>query len=211
MWGGLANVSDMSHRLLPRSAAVTAAVAHDVGAVTKTSGGYPLHRSSLNAERAHCRGHPPTSPLTSSLSFPSPTWSCRPPAVPPPAVTRSRRGARKRLRSQRWRLLCLGSVVAQKGAATREPWRPLWRWPPPLLPLPSLPGQLGLLAIRASWRSGGPAVRRGAGGRPLPRWLLLLRCPTIADGHQAARTRKPPLLSGPPPPLPRGPEQRLHL
>jgi hypothetical protein len=211
MWGGLSYVSDVSHQLLPRSTAATAAVAHDVGVVTETSGGYPLRRSSLNAERARCRGHPPTSPLTSSLSFPSPTWSCRPPAVPPPMVTRSRSGAMKRLRSQRWRLLHLGSVVSQKGAATREPWRPLRRWPPPLLPLPSLPGQLGLLAIRASQRSGGPTVRRGARGSLLPRRLLLLRRPAIVDGRRAARTRRPPPPSGPPPPLLRGPEWRLHL
>jgi hypothetical protein len=156
-------------------------------------------------------GIPPTSPLTSSLSFLSPTRSCLPSAVPLPAVTRSRRGARKRSRRRRWRLLHPGSAVAQRGAATRRPWRPLWWWLMPLLPLPSRLGQLGLLAIRASQRNGGPAVRRGAGGRPPPRQLLLLRRPAIADGHRAARIRRPPLPSGPPPPLPRGPERQLHL
>jgi hypothetical protein len=59
MWGGLVYVSDVSHRLLPRSAAATAVVAHDVGVVTETSGGYPLHRFSLNAERTCRRGHSP--------------------------------------------------------------------------------------------------------------------------------------------------------
>jgi hypothetical protein len=44
MRGGLAHVSDVSHRFPPRSAAV----AHDVGVVAKISGGYPLRRSSLN-------------------------------------------------------------------------------------------------------------------------------------------------------------------
>jgi hypothetical protein len=48
MWGGLAHISDVSHRFPPRSAAATAAVAHDVGVVTETSGGYPLRCSSLN-------------------------------------------------------------------------------------------------------------------------------------------------------------------
>jgi hypothetical protein len=75
--GGLVCVSVVSHRLLPRSTAATAAVAHDVEAVTEMSGGYPLHRSSLNAERARGRGHSPHfSPRLKPLfSEPSPVMS----------------------------------------------------------------------------------------------------------------------------------------
>jgi hypothetical protein len=206
MWGGLIYVRDVSHQLPPRSAVATAAVAHDAGVVTEMSGGYSLRRSSLNAERAHCRRHPLTSPLISNLSFPSPARSCRPLAVPPPAMTRSRRGARRRSGHRRWRLLHLGNAVARKGAAIRAPWRPSRRRPMPLPPPPSRPRRSGPPAARASQRNGGLAVRRGAGRRPLPRRLLLLRHPAVADDRWAARTRRPPLPSGPSPPLPRGPE-----
>jgi hypothetical protein len=168
-------------------------------------GCYPLHRFSLNAGHARGQGRIPTSPLASSLAFLSPVQPCPPSAVPPSVVTRSRKGARRRTRCQGCRLLHLGSTVARRGAATGRPWRPLRRWPLPLLPLPSRPRQLGLLAMRPSRRNGGPAVRRGVGGKLLPQRLLLLRHPAVTDGHRAARTRRPLLPSGPLPPLPRGP------
>jgi hypothetical protein len=186
-------------------------IAHDVGAVTETSGGYSLRRSSLNVERARCRGHPLASPLISSLSFPSPARSCCPLAVPLPAMTRSQKGARRRSRRRRWRLPHLRNTVARKGAATRAPWRPSRRRPPPLPPPPSRSKRPGLPATRAFRRNGGPAVRRGAGRRPLLRRLLLLHRPAVTDDRWAARTRRRPLPSGPSPPLPRGPERRLHL
>jgi hypothetical protein len=59
-------------------------------------------------------GAPPTSPLAPSLSFPSPTRSCHPLAVPLPAATRSRRGARGRSRRWRWHLPYLRSAVARR-------------------------------------------------------------------------------------------------
>jgi hypothetical protein len=160
--------------------------------------------------RPWLRAHP-TSPLASSLASPSPVRSCPPSAVPPSVVTRSKKGTRRRPRHQRRRLLQLRSAVARRGAATRKPWRPLRPRLPSHLPLPSRPEQLGLLATWASRRNGVPAVQRGAGGKPLLQRLPLLRRPAVVDGHQAARTRRPLLPSGPLPPLPRGPAQRLHL
>jgi hypothetical protein len=211
MWGGLTYVRDVSHQLLPRSAAATATIAHDARAVTETSGGYSLCCSSLNAERARCRGYSLASHLISSLSFPSPARSCRPLAVPLPAMTRSRKGARRRSRRQRRRLPHLGNAVTQKGAATRAPWRPSRRRPPLLPPPPSRPRRPGLPATRVFRRDGGLAIRRGAGRRPLQRRLLPLHRPAVADDRWAVRTRRPPLPSGPSPPLPQGPERRLHL
>jgi hypothetical protein len=161
---------------------------------TRRGGGYrnvgchSLHRSFLNAGRAYGQGHIPTSPLASSLSSPSPARSCPPLAVPPPAVTRFRKEVR--------RLPHLGSAVAQRGAATRKPWRPLRPQPPSLLPLPSQPGWLGLPVTRASRRNGGLAVRKGAGGKPCPQRRSLLHRPAAADVRRAARTRRP-LLRGP--------------
>jgi hypothetical protein len=152
----------------------------------------------------------PTSPLTSSFALLSTTRSCRPLAVPLPAMTRFRRGAKRRLRRRRWRLPHLGNAVARKGAATRAPWRPSWRRPPPLLLPPSHPRRPELPAAWASRRSGGPAARRGAGRRSLPRRLLLLRRLTVEGGRRAARIRKP-LLSSRSPPPPRGPARRLLL
>jgi hypothetical protein len=65
-------------------------------------------------------GIPPTSPLTSNLSFPSPTRSCHPLAIPPPAATRSWRGARRRSRCWRWHLPHPGSAAARRGAAIKK-------------------------------------------------------------------------------------------
>jgi hypothetical protein len=152
----------------------------------------------------------PTSPLTSSFALPSPTRPCRPLAVPLPVMTRFQRGAKRRSRRRRRRLPHLGSAVARKGATTRVPWRPSRRRPPPLLLLPSHPRWPGLPAARASQRNGGPAARKGAGRRPLPQQLLLLRHLTAEGGRRAARTRKP-LMSSRSPPLPRGPAWRLLL
>jgi hypothetical protein len=210
MRGGLTYIRDVSRQLPPRSAAATAAVAHDAEVVTETSGGYSLHRSSLNAERALCRRHPLASPLISSLSFLSLARPCRPLAVPLPARTRSRRGARRRSRRQRRRLPHLGNAVARKGAATRAPWRPSRRGPPLLPPLPSCPRRPKLPGTQASRRNGGPAVQRGAGRRPLPRRLLLLCRLAVMGGRQAAKTRRP-LLSSRSLPLPRGPARRPLL
>jgi hypothetical protein len=40
-------------------------------------------------------------------------------------------------------------------------------------------------------RNGGPAIRRGAGGKPRPQRRPLLRRPAAADVHRAVRTRRP--------------------
>jgi hypothetical protein len=73
---------------------------------TRRGGGYrniehhPPHRSSLNAGCARGRGHIPTSSFASSPASPSLARSCPSSAVPPPAVTRPRIGARRRPRSK---------------------------------------------------------------------------------------------------------------
>jgi hypothetical protein len=211
MRGGLAFVSVMSHQPLPRSAVATVVMAHDAGAVTEMSGGYFLPSPHF----FKCRACPlpralPTSPLTSSLALPSPTRPCRPLAVSLPATTRFRRGARRGLRCRRWRRPRLGSMVAQRGATTRAPWRLSRRRPLPQLPPLPHPRRLELPAARVSQKSGSPAARRGVGRSPLPRRLLLLCRLTAAGGRRAARTRKP-LLSSRSPPLPRGPAWRLLL
>jgi hypothetical protein len=195
----------------PRSAAAAATVAHDVGGGYRNVGGYPLHHFPSNTECAHGQGRIPTSPRASSLTSPSPVSPCPPSVVPPSVATRSRRRARKRTERQRCRLQRLGNVVARRGAATRRPWRLLRRGPPPLLPLPPRPGQLGLLAMRAFRRGRGPVVQRGAGGNLLPQWPLLLRRPAVAGGRRAAKTRRPLLSSGSPPPPPRSPAWRPLL
>jgi hypothetical protein len=168
MRGDLAHVSDVSHQLLPQSAAATATVAHDAGVVAEMLGG--LSPSPLFFKYRACSlpRASPTSPISSSFSFLSPARSCCPLAVPLPAMTRSRRGARRRSRRRRRHLPHPGNAVARKGAATRAPWRPSQRRPPLLPPPPSCPRRPELPATQASRRNRGPAVRRGAGRRLLP-------------------------------------------
>jgi hypothetical protein len=61
------------------------------------------------------------------------------------------------------------------------------------------PGDMG---ISEKWVL---AIRREAGGKPRPQRQPLLRRPTTADGHRAARTKRPLLPAGPLPPTLRGP------
>jgi hypothetical protein len=94
--------------------------------------------------------------------------------------------------------------VARRGATTRRPWQPSRPRQPPLLPPPPQPGKLGLPVTWVSRKNGGLAARRGAGGKPCQQRRPLHRHPTTADGHRAAKTRRPLLPLGPLPPTPRG-------
>jgi hypothetical protein len=64
-----------------------------------------------------------------------------------------------------------------------------------------VPGDAG---VPEKWGLGRP---KGSGRKPCPQRQPLLRRPAAADGHRAARTRRPLLASGPLPPTRRGPTQ----
>jgi hypothetical protein len=153
----------------------------------------------------------------------SPLSSARPClllAILPSEVKESRRSgglvarkeAGRRPRRRRCRRPHLGNADAQRGAAIRRPWWPSRPrlLPPPPPPLPQ-PGRLWLSVERVSQTNRGLAVRGGAGGKPRQQRRPLLHRPAAADGHRAAKTRRPLLPSGPLPPTLRGPARRPHL